>query len=81
MTVCQAVAKRVRGLLAERKMSQYRLEQTSCIQHGTMNSIMSGRNGGIDPNTVMTIATGLGLTVGESLDDPVFSAEERDIEK
>lgn len=81
MTVCQAVAKRVRGLLAERKMSQYRLEQTSCIQHGTMNSIMSGRNGGIELNTVMMIAKGFGMTVVEFLDDPIFSAEELEIEK
>lgn len=81
MTVCQAVAKRVRGLLAERKMSQYRLEQTSCIQLGTMNSIMSGRNGGIELNTVMMIAKGFGMTVVEFLDDPVFSAEELEIEK
>ena len=81
MTVCQAVAKRVRGLLAERKMSQYRLEQASCIQHGMMNSIMSGRNGGIELNTVMMIAKGFGMTVVEFLDDPVFSAEELEIEK
>ena len=81
MTVCQAVAKRVRGLLAERKMSQYRLGKTPRIQHGTMNSNMSGRNAGIELNTVMMIAKGFGMSLVEFLDDPIFSAEELEIEK
>ena len=80
MTVCQAVAKRVRGLLAERKMSQYRLEQTSCIQHGTMNSIMSAKNKGIELNTVMMIARGFQMTVVEFLDDEIFLYEKLEIE-
>ena len=80
MTVCQAVAKRVNGLLTERKMSQYRLEQNSGIQHGTMNSIMSGRNKGIELNTVMMIAKGFGMSVTEFLQDEVFLSEELEIE-
>ena len=34
MTVNDAVAKRIIELLSERKMTQYRLEQLSGIQHG-----------------------------------------------
>ena len=73
MTVCQAVAKRIAGLLAERGMTQYRLEQLSHIQHGTMNGIMSGRNKGIELNTVMMIAAGFGMTAIEFLDHPLIS--------
>ena len=51
MTICQAVAKRINQLLLEKKMTQYRLEQDSGIQHGTMNGIMSARNKGIELNT------------------------------
>ena len=68
MTVCQAVAKRVNRLLTERKMSQYRLEQNSGIQHGTMNSIMSARNKGFN------------MTVIEFLDDPVFTSDDLEVE-
>lgn len=34
MTVNDAVAKRISKLLADKKMTQYRLEQKSGIQHG-----------------------------------------------
>lgn len=80
MTVCQAVAKRINQLLTERKMTQYRLEQNSGIQHGTMNGIMSARNKGIELNTVMMIARGFSMTVTEFLDDPIFTAENLEIE-
>ena len=61
-------------------MTQYRLEQESGIQHGTMNGIMSAKNRGIELNTVMMIARGFGMTVLEFLDDPVFTSEELEIE-
>lgn len=80
MTVCQAVAKRVNELLIERKMTQYRLEQNSGIQHGTMNSIMDAKNKGVELNTVMMIARGFKMSVIEFLDDPIFKSEELEIE-
>ena len=80
MTVCQAVAKRVNELLIERKMTQYRLEQNSGIQHGTMNSIMSAKNKGVELNTVMMITRGFKMSVIEFLDDPIFKSEELEIE-
>lgn len=80
MTICQAVAKRINQLLIERKMTQYRLEQDSRIQHGTMNGIMSARNKGIELNTVMMIARGFKMTVIEFLDDPIFMSEDLEIE-
>ena len=80
LTVCQAVAKRVNKLLTERKMTQYRLKQNSGIQHGTMNSIMSAKNKGIELNTVMMIAHGFKMTEIEFLDDPIFMSEDLEIE-
>lgn len=80
MTVCQAVAIRTKNLLSQRKMTQYRLEQDSGIQHGTMNGIMSAKNRGIELNTVMMIARGFRMTVLEFLDDPIFASEELEIE-
>ncbi len=61
-------------------MTQYRLEQESGIQHGTMNGIMSAKNRGIELNTVMMIARGFQMTVLEFLDDPIFMSEELEIE-
>ena len=44
MTVSSAVAIRIRLLLKEKNMTQYRLEKNAHIQHGSMQCIMNGRN-------------------------------------
>ena len=80
MTVNNAVAKRILTLLGERGMSQYRLEQESGIQHGSMQCIMNGRNKTVTLSTVIMLARGFGMTHTEFLDDPVFVSEELEIE-
>lgn len=81
MTVNNAVAKRITKLLAERGMSQYRLEQESGIQHGSMQCIMNGRNKTVTLSTVLMLAKGFGISVTDFLDDEIFSSSELDIEQ
>lgn len=80
MTVNDAVAKRVLNLLAENKMTQYRLEQLSGIQHGHMQWIMSGKSKTVTLSTVMMLASGFGMTVIEFLDDELFNYDNLEIE-
>lgn len=80
MTVNDAVAKRIAKLLREKNMSQYRLEQESGIQHGSMQCIMNSRNKTVTLTTVMMLAKGFGITLTEFLDDPVFQSEELELE-
>ena len=80
MTVNDAVAKRVSDLLEEKKMSQYRLEQNSGIQHGSMQCIMNGRNKTVTLSTIMLLAKGFGISHVEFLDDDIFSSPELEIE-
>ena len=80
MTVNDAVAKRVSALLKEKGISQYRLEQNSGIQHGSMQCIMNGRNKTVKLNTVMMIAQGFGMTVDEFLNDEIFRSEALELE-
>ena len=97
MTVNDAVAKRVVNLLAEKNMTQYRLEQTSGIQHGHMQWIMSGKSKTVTLSTVMMLANGFfipfrslngqmlangfGMTVLEFLDDDMFLYENLEVEQ
>ena len=76
MTVNDAVAKRISALLAEKKMTQYRLEQNSGILHGSMACIMNGRNKTVTLSTVIMLARGFGMTLLEFLNDDVFMSEE-----
>ena len=80
MTVNDAVAKRIVGLLAEKKMTQYRLEQLSGIQHGHMQWIMSGKSKTVTLSTVLLLANGFGMTVLEFLDHEFFNIENLEIE-
>ncbi len=81
MTVNDAVAKRVCKLLREKNMSQYRLEQESGIQHGSMQCIMNGRNKTVTLSTVMMLAKGFNITLTEFLDDEIFCSEDLEIER
>ena len=81
MTVNDAVARRVTALLKEKNMSQYRLEQESGIQHGSLQCIMNGRNKTVTLSTVMLLAKGFHISLLEFLDDDIFSSEGLEIEQ
>ena len=78
MTVNDAVAKRISNLLQEKNISQYRLEQKSGIQHGSMQCIMNGRNKTVTLSTVILLAKGFNMTLPEFLDDEIFQNVEID---
>ncbi|MBQ8320887.1 MAG: helix-turn-helix domain-containing protein [Clostridia bacterium] len=62
-------------------MSQYRLEQKSGIQHGSMQCIMNGRNKTVTLSTVIMLSKGFDMTLNEFLDDEIFRSEELELEK
>ena len=81
MTVNDAVAKRISNLLKEKNMSQYRLEQKSGIQHGSMQCIMNGRNKTVTLSTVIMLARGFDISLTEFLDDEIFCSEDLETEQ
>lgn len=80
VTLNDAVAKRITELLAEKKMTQYRLEQLSGIQHGHMQWIMSGKSKTVTLSTVFRLANGFNMSVLEFLDNDLFLFENLDVE-
>ena len=80
MTVNDAVAKRIAILLKEKNITQYRLEQNSGIQHGSMQCIMNGRNKTVTLSTVLMLARGFDMTLIEFLDDDVFHSDNLEID-
>lgn len=80
MTVNDAVAKRISKLLQEKNISQYRLEQESGIQHGSMQCIMNGRNKTVTLTTVIMLAKGFNMSLTEFLNDEIFLSEDLEIE-
>lgn len=80
MTVSQAIAKRINQLLKQQNMSQYRLEQNSGIQHGSLQCLMNGRNKTVTLSTVIMIARGFGMDVIEFLQGSDILSDELEVE-
>lgn len=80
MKISSAVALRVSNILRERKMSFYKLEKDIGIPHNTMKTLMRETNKSVNLRTVMQIAKGLGITVAEFFDDPIFEREDLEID-
>ena len=81
LTVNNAVAIRISKLLQEKNMTQYRLEQESGIQHGSMQCIMNGRNKTVTLSTVIMLSKGFNMSLTEFLDDEIFNSDELELEK
>lgn len=73
MTINQAVSQRIRDLLIEKNMTQYRLEQDSDIAHSQMGYILKDRNESLNFKTIIKIAKGFGMTIQEFLNSPLFT--------
>lgn len=80
MTLADAVPKRIRNILTEKKMTQYRLEQNAGISHSTMNCFLNARYKGCNLTTVVLIIRALGMTIAEFFDDPIFECEDLIVE-
>lgn len=76
MTLSEAVATRVRAILKERNMTQYRLEQNSGVNHSTMKAFLNNKYKSCNLTTVVLIIRSLGMTVGEFFSDEIFERED-----
>lgn len=72
MNISQAVAQRIKELLEQKHMSQYKLEHVACLSHETVKSIMKGKAKGVNLKTIIAIADGFGMTVSEFLKSDLF---------
>lgn len=79
MTVNQAVAKRIKMLLEQKQITQYRLAMNSGIPHSTLKNIIHCTIKDNLLSTLILISYGFGMTVSEFLDDPLFYEENLEI--
>ena len=78
MRVSQAVATRIREILAEKNMTQYRLEMYYGLSKGTLTSLMYARYKGVNLTTLITVIRTLGITIDEFFKSPLFDEENLD---
>ena len=75
MKLSESVSMRIRQLLAERNMTQYRLEQLSGLTHNTMLCVMNARYQSCNIKTLMRIIKALNISPKDFFDDPIFGFE------
>ena len=80
MKVSQAVSERIKQILAEKQITQYRLEKNSGLSKGTLTSLMYARYKGVNLTTLIIIIRTLGITINEFFDSPLFSDDNLEIE-
>ena len=81
MTLNQAFAIRVREILKEKKMTQYRLEQQTGIYHSTMTSILGNKTKASNFKNMTLIIRELGISMTDFFDSPVFNFDNIEIDE
>lgn len=80
MKVSKAISMRIREILKEKNITQYRLEINSGISHATMMDIMNARRESCNVKTLIIIIRTLGITVSEFFDNPLFESDELNLD-
>lgn len=72
MKLAEAVGKRTKELLFERKITQYRLVKITCLNEKTVSDIIKGKTNDIKFSTIYLIASAFNMSLQEFLDSPLF---------
>ncbi|MCS5697376.1 helix-turn-helix domain-containing protein [Desulfofundulus thermocisternus] len=72
----EPVARRVYELCREKGITINQLATLSGLPHSTIDSIIKGKSRNPRLTTIKKICDGLGMTISEFLDDPVFKKVE-----
>lgn len=75
MNLSKAISIRIKELLKEKNITQYKLGKEACIPYETIKSIMKEKSKGINLKTVILVADGFDMTVSEFLNSPLFNYE------
>jgi len=75
-----AIAKRLTELLEQKGLTQYALCKKIAIDPSNIYNIMYGRCKTITLDKLFLLAEGLGITVLDFLDDPLFERENLEID-
>ena len=80
MTLNEAFAARVKAIMKEKKITQYKITQETSIYPSTMNYILHGKTKASNFKTMALIIRAIGVSVADFFDDPVFDFDNLEIE-
>ena len=80
MTLNEAFAIRVKELMKEKKITQYKLCQQTGLYPSTMNYILHAKTKASNFKSMALIIRELGISLTEFFDSPVFNLDNIDLE-
>ena len=78
MKLSDAIRKRIKFYLKEKKMNVWTLCKMSGIPCSTISTFMSGKTELIKLDTLLHICEGFDITLGEFFTEPMFDTAEQD---
>ena len=80
MEVIEIMSKRLNYFLAKKDMSRYRLSKLSGVSETSLDKLALRKSQAGNIKTLMKICRGLGITVSEFFNDPMFESEELNLD-
>jgi len=75
MNIGQAVASRVKDLLKEKNITQYKIAKEMTITHNTMTNIVNAKTKSVNLATIFLMCRAFGINIDEFFNDPIFKQE------
>ena len=79
MRIGEAVKERILQLCREQDLSVNKLCTMSGVTQSTVNNIVSDRNHSVTVSTIQKLCDGLGISIQEFFDSPLFKDIEQEI--
>ncbi len=79
MRIGEAVKERILQLCRERDLSVNKLCTMSGVTQSTVNNIISDRNHSVTVSTIQKLCDGLGISIQDFFDSPLFKDIEQEI--
>ena len=79
MNLAVAVGKRIKELLFQKKITQYRLGKLTCLNEKTLRDLINGRTKDVNFSTIFLVACAFKMTITEFVDSPLFAEENIDL--
>ena len=79
MTLKEAIIQRILNLCGEHGLTVHKLSTVCGMTQSTLNNIVNGRNKSVTTSTVKKICDGLGITIRDFFNDPLFRELEQEI--
>lgn len=79
MKLANAVGKRIKELLFQKNITQYKLAKSTCLNFKTLSSLLNGKTQDVKLSTIYLCSQVLNISLQEFFNSPLFNPENIEI--